>query len=54
MLQDRKRLNEEDWFNKNEHSIMTEIMESGVYREMDYDLEKEIEKRYEKYLESLN
>lgn len=48
-------LSEEDivymqWFYENESDILIELAETGADREMDFDLEAEFDKRYEKYL----
>ena len=48
-------LSEEDiaymqWFYQNEKQILLELAETGADREMDFDLEAEFDKRYEKYL----
>ena len=48
-------LSEEDiaymqWFYENEEQILLELAETGADREMDFDLEAEFDKRYEKYL----
>ena len=40
----------EQWYYENEEQILLELAESGAYREMDFDLEAEFDKRYEKYL----
>jgi hypothetical protein len=39
----------DEWFSANEKEIITELSESGADREMDFDIEKEFEKRYEVY-----
>jgi hypothetical protein len=47
-----KVLNFEDW-QEDQHDELTSIFaESGADREMDFDLEKALEKEYEKYLKS--
>lgn len=38
------------WFNKNEESILIELAESGADRELDFNLEAEFDKRFQKYL----
>ena len=38
------------WFYENESDILIELAETGADREMDFDLEAEFDKRYEKYL----
>lgn len=40
----------EEWYAKFEDSINTELAETGADREMDFDIEREFEKRYEEYL----
>lgn len=40
----------EQWFYENESDILIELAETGADREMDFDLEAEFDKRYEKYL----
>jgi len=40
----------EDWYNINEDEINIELAENGADREMDFNPEKEFEKRYEKYI----
>lgn len=40
----------EQWFYENESNILIELAETGADREMDFDLEAEFDKRYEKYL----
>jgi hypothetical protein len=46
-----KRLLEyEEWFAKFEDEIDVEITETGTDREMDFDVEREFDKRYEMYL----
>ena len=39
----------EEWHNENADSISIAMAESGADREMDFDLERELEKRYEDY-----
>jgi hypothetical protein len=46
----RSKLNFEEWYNKFEEEIDIELAETGADREMDFDREKEYEKRYDKYL----
>ncbi len=43
----------EQWYGENEEAIYIELAESGADREMDFDPEKEFDKRYEAYLVSL-
>lgn len=40
----------EEWFAKFEDEITIELAETGADREMDFDIEREFEKRYEEYL----
>mgnify|MGYP001150485577 CR=1 FL=1 len=40
----------EEWFAKFEDDINIELAETGADREMDFDREREFEKRYEMYL----
>ena len=40
------------WFHENESAILLELAESGADREMDFDLEAEFDKRYQRYLDS--
>ncbi|MFA5407602.1 MAG: hypothetical protein WC343_02400 [Bacilli bacterium] len=40
----------EEWFAKFEDEINIELTETGADREMDFDGEREFEKRYEIYL----
>jgi len=44
----------DEWYELNENTINIELAESGADREMDFDSEKEFEKRYEIYLENKN
>ena len=41
----------EEWFDLNEESITVELTDSGASREMDFDLEWELDNRYYKYLD---
>ena len=41
-----------EWFCINEEDIRIELAESGADREMDFDIEKEFEVRYEDYRKS--
>lgn len=43
-------LDYEEWYVKFEDAINTELAETGADREMDFDSEREFEKRYEIYL----
>jgi hypothetical protein len=46
-----KRLLEyEEWLAKFESEIDAELAETGAKREMDFDVEREFDKRYEMYL----
>jgi len=40
----------EKWYEKNEESINIELVENGASREMDFDVEKEFDKRYVNYV----
>lgn len=40
----------EEWYAKFEDEINIELAETGADREMDFDSEREFEKRYEMYL----
>jgi len=42
----------EEWYAKFEYEINTELAEIGADREMDFDCEREFNKRYEMYLNS--
>jgi hypothetical protein len=42
----------EEWLAKFEDEINIELAENGADREMDFDVEKEFENRYEMYLNS--
>ena len=48
-----EKLSFEEWYNLNEENIYIELAENGADRELDFDSEKEFEKRYEKYFNSL-
>lgn len=43
----------EQWSDQNEERVMDEMYELGTYREMDFDLEKEFQVRFERYLAEL-
>lgn len=45
------KLDFEEWCVLNELEIDIELAENGADREMDFDKEKELEKRYDKYLD---
>ena len=45
------KLDFEEWCALNELEIDIELAENGADREMDFDKEKELEKRYDKYLD---
>lgn len=49
-LNTTKLMSFEEWCEINEDLVNLEISESGADREMDFDSEKEFNKRYEKYL----
>ena len=38
------------WFHENEEAILIELAESGADRELDFNLEAEFDKRFQKYL----
>ena len=38
------------WFQDNEEDILIELAESGADRELDFNLEAEFDKRFQKYL----
>ena len=40
------------WYQENESNILIELAENGADREMDFDLEAEFDKRYQRYLDS--
>lgn len=40
----------EEWFDKFENEINIELAENGADREMDFNAEREFEKRYDMYL----
>lgn len=40
----------DEWYDKFEDEITVELAETGADREMDFDREREFEKRYEMYL----
>ena len=40
------------WFYANEEAILIELAESGAYRELDFDIESEFDKRYQLWLDS--
>jgi hypothetical protein len=46
-----RTLDYEEWFAVNEDEINIELAENGADREMDFDLELELEKRYQEYLD---
>lgn len=48
------KLNFDKWFSIHEDEINIELAESGADREMDFDAELEFEKRYDKYLNSID
>jgi len=47
---DREDDQYEEWFAKFEDEITIELAETGADREMDFDIEREFEKRYEMHL----
>ena len=44
------KLNYDEWLSINQKDIDIELAENGADREMDFNPEKEYEKRYEDYL----
>lgn len=42
----------EEWFRANEDDILIELAETGAYRERDFDIESEFNKRYQAYLDT--
>ncbi len=46
-----RTLDFEEWFGVYEDEINIELAESGADRELDFDLELELEKRYQEYLD---
>lgn len=44
-------LSYEEWYDENEEKINNELAEWGIDRELDFDPEKEFERRYNKYLD---
>ena len=40
----------EEWYEKNEEELRIMFAETGMDRELDFDIENELEKLYEKYL----
>lgn len=49
-----RKMKFDTWYNKVEEAINTELAETGAIREMDFDSEKEFEKRYQDYLGGVN
>ena len=50
---DQQRLDYKEWLYVHEDNIMIELAESGADRELDFNLENELHKRYDEYLNSL-
>lgn len=48
-----RKLSYDEWLSINQKDIDIELAESGADREMDFNPEKEYEKRYEDYLNLL-
>ena len=48
-----RKLYYEEWLDLNQNNIDIELAENGADREMDFNQEKEYEKRYEDYLNLL-
>lgn len=44
------KLSYDDWFDQNCDELMIKFAENGMDREMCFDLEKELEKEYFKYV----
>lgn len=54
MMNKEIELSFEQWICENEEEINIQLAESGADRELDFDIEKEYENRYEKYLNNAN
>ena len=53
VMADNNTVTEYDiWYQENESAILIELAENGADREMDFDLEAEFDKRYQRYLDS--
>ena len=53
VMADNSTVTEYDiWYQENESNILIELAENGADREMDFDLEAEFDKRYQRYLDS--
>jgi hypothetical protein len=42
----------DQWLDKYEEDVNIELAEQGYFEELDFDLERELENRYEKYLKT--
>ena len=51
---DHQRLDYKEWLYVHEDDIMIELAESGADRELDFDLESELEERYVQYCKDLD
>ena len=45
-----KKMTYEEWLDSHEEELFIKFAETGMDRELDFDMELEIEKEYEKYL----
>lgn len=45
-----EKLSFEEWYVQHEQEINIELAETGADREMDFDVEREFDSRYQKYL----
>ena len=46
----KDKLSFEDWYDLNEDAINIELAESGADRELDFNPEREFDRKYEQYL----
>tara|TARA_R110000851_G_scaffold1580_5_gene6144 strand:- start:247 stop:408 length:162 start_codon:yes stop_codon:yes gene_type:complete len=46
----KEELTFDEWYSLNEDEIMIELAETGADREMDFDVEMEVERRWQKYI----
>lgn len=51
-MKNNKHLTFEEWYELNESDINIELAETGADRELDFDPEREFDKKYEDYLNS--
>lgn len=49
-MENQVKMTFEEWLAKFENDINTELAENGSDREMDFDIEQELDKRYQNYL----